>query len=42
MSLFGEGGEETDALLLRMDFEEGEVEEIRDWIRRCSLVYHMV
>ena len=33
-SLSGEGGE-ADALLLRMDFEHGEVDEIRDWIRRC-------
>lgn len=33
MSLDG-GGEESNALLLRMDFEHAEVEELREWIRR--------
>ena len=33
MSLDG-GGDESNALLLRMDFELAEVEELREWIRR--------
>lgn len=28
------GGEESNALLLRMDFEHAEVQELREWIRR--------
>lgn len=31
----GGGGEESNALLLRMDFEGADVEGLRTWIRRC-------
>ncbi len=42
MGLLGEGGQDTDAMLLRMNFEDGEVEEIRDWIRRCYTLIHVL
>ena len=32
----GGGGEESNALLLRMDFEGADVEGLRTWIRRCE------
>lgn len=32
----GGGGEESNALLLRMDFEHAEVQELREWIRRYA------
>eukprot|EP00903_Cladosiphon_okamuranus_P012933 g12076.t1 len=34
MSLNDEGGGSSNALLLRMDFERGDVGELREWIRR--------